>query len=146
MFRSSAVHNIDSKGRLSIPARYRVELQAQSDQAPILTTDKGCLALYSNEAWVAIEEDLAAQSQIRPETKAYIRFRVAGATEVNFDSQGRILIPQHLREHAHLEREVTIAGVIDHIEIWDKALFGQVTQDTLARYDEISAVVANAEN
>ena len=146
MFRSRHVHNIDNKGRLSIPAGYRVELQAQSDQAPILTNHKDCLALYSNEAWVAFEEDLAAMSQFRPENKAFNRLLVSGATEVNFDSQGRILIPQHLRDHARLEREVTIAGVGQFIEIWDKALFDQDKQMSLANYDAISAVVADTEN
>jgi MraZ protein len=145
MFRGRHVHNIDSKGRLSIPAGFRVEIQAQSELAPMLTNDKACLALYPNEDWIAIEEDLAAQSQVRPETKAYIRFVVSGAVESPFDSQGRILIPQHLRDHARLEREVTIAGVGNRIEIWDKTLFDQELQRTLAQFDEISSVVASTE-
>ncbi len=117
-----------------------------SESAPILTNDKGCLALYANEDWVEIEERLAAQSPMRPETKAYIRFVVSGATDCPIDSQGRILIPGHLREHAHLEREVTIAGVGPRIEIWDKALFNQELQRTLAQYDEIASVVAGADS
>ena len=146
MFRGRHVHTIDSKGRLSIPAGFRVEIQAQSDLAPILTNDKTCLALYPNEDWVEIEEKLSAHSQVRPEIKAYIRFVVSGATETPFDSQGRILIPQHLREHARLEREVTVSGSLTRIEIWDKALFAQDRQHTLAQFDEISSVVASSED
>jgi MraZ protein len=145
MFRGRHVHTIDAKGRVSIPATFRTEIMTRSENAPILTNDKGCLALYANEDWVDIEESLAAQSQVRPETKAYIRFVVSGATECPFDSQGRILIPAHLRDHAHLEREVTIAGVGPRIEIWDKALFDQELQRTLAQFDEIASVVAGTE-
>lgn len=145
MFRGRHRHTIDAKGRVSVPAAFRAEITMCSENAPILTNDKACLALYANEDWVEIEENLAAQSQVRPETKAYIRFIVSGATECPFDSQGRILIPQHLREHAHLERDVTIAGVGPRIEIWDTALFDQELQRTLARYDEIATVVASAD-
>ena len=146
MFRGRHIHTIDAKGRVSVPAAFRAEIIMCSENAPILTNDKGCLALYANEDWVEIEENLAAQSQVRPETKAYIRFVVSGATECPFDSQGRFLIPQHLREHAHLDREVAIAGVGPRIEIWDKALFDQELQQTLARFDEIASVVAGADS
>ena len=145
MFRGRHTHTIDAKGRVSIPAAFRTEIMMGSEKAPILTNDKGCLALYANEDWVEIEERLAARSQILPETKAYIRFVVSGATECSFDSQGRILVPQHLREHAHLEREVTIAGVGPRIEIWDKTLFDQDLQRTLAQFDEIATVVDGAD-
>lgn len=142
MFRGRHVHTIDAKGRVSIPAGFRADIAMRSESAPILTNDKGCLALYVNEDWVDIEESLASQAAVRPEAKAYIRFVVSGATECPFDSQGRILVPPHLREHAHLEREVTIAGVGPRIEIWDKALFDQELQQTVARFDEIATVVA----
>jgi MraZ protein len=145
MFRGRHKHTIDAKGRLSVPAAFRTAITMSSENPPILTNDKACLALYANEDWVEIEENLAAQTQVRPEVKAYIRFVVSGATECPFDSQGRILIPQHLREHAHLEREVTIAGVGSWIEIWDKTLFDQELQRTVARFDEIETVVAGAD-
>ena len=145
MFRGRHVHTIDSKGRLSIPAGYRVDIQRRSENASILTNDKGCLALYPYEDWIDIEESLAALSQVRPQTKAYMRFVVSGAVECPFDSQGRILIPPHLREHGRLEREVTIAGVGPRIEIWDKALFDQELARTVAQFDEIASVVASSE-
>jgi MraZ protein len=145
MFRGRHTHTIDAKGRVSIPTAYRTEITMRSEKASILTNDKGCLALYAYEDWVEIEENLAAQSQVRPETKSYIRFVVSGATECSFDSQGRILVPQHLRDHAHLEREVTIAGVGPRIEIWDKTLFDQDLQRTVARFDEIATVVAGVD-
>ena len=133
---------MDAKGRVSIPAAFRTELMARSESPPILTNDKGCLALYSKEDWVQIEEKLAARSPVQPETRAYLRFFVSGATECPFDSQGRILVPQHLRDHARLEREIMIAGVGPSIEIWDKTLFDQELQRTLAKFDEIASVVA----
>jgi len=144
MFRGRHTHNIDSKGRLSIPAGLRVEMQDRSARPPILTNEKNCLVLYVNEDWAAIEESLAAQAQVAPKNKAYLRFLVSGAVEAPFDSQGRILIPQFLRDHARLNREVTIAGVGPRIEIWDKTLFDQELERTAAEFDEIAAAVAQS--
>ena len=93
-----------------------------------------------------IEESLAARARVAPENKAYLRFMVSGAVEAPFDSQGRILVPQFLRDHAHLEREVTIAGVGPRIEIWDKTLFDQELQRTVADFDAIASAVAMSES
>ena len=145
MFRGRHTHTIDSKGRLSIPAGFRVEIQARSDNPPILTNEKSCLVLYVNEDWVEVEESLAARAAVSPQHKAYLRFLVSGAVETPLDSQGRILIPQFLRDHARLEREVTIAGVGPRIEIWDRTLFDQELQRTAADFDAIASAVAQAE-
>jgi MraZ protein len=143
-FRGRHVHTIDNKGRLSIPAAFRSELAARSEKPPVITNVKNCLALYPQEDWLEIEETLAGASQLRPEVQAYQRFVISGAVEAPIDGQGRIVIPPHLREHARLEREVTIAGVGPRIEVWDKALFDQDLQSTVSHFDEISSVVAEA--
>ena len=133
---------MDAKGRLSIRAGDREKLMASGEKHPILTNGKGCLTLHSHEQWLEKEEQLAAKSSLHPEHMAYVRFIVSGATECPFDSQGRILVPPHLREHARLEREVTVAGVITHIEIWDKTLFGQEVDKTHANFNELASFVA----
>lgn len=137
---------MDPKGRLSIPLIYRTDLMANSENPAILTNLSKCLALYPHEAFVQKQQELDAKPPFQPETEAYRRFLMSGAVECPFDSQGRILVPQHLREHARLEREVIIAGVGPNVEIWDKTLFDQERQHTHANYHEIASVVAREGN
>ncbi|MEE8581306.1 MAG: division/cell wall cluster transcriptional repressor MraZ [Myxococcota bacterium] len=136
-------HTMDTKGRLSIPVEFRVEIQLRSENASILTNDKNCLALYPYDDWEAFSDRLARVSQIRPEVRKFQRFFVAGAAKAPFDSQGRILIPQHLRQHAQLGREVIVAGVGPRIELWNKELFATDRADTYENIDEISSLVAD---
>jgi MraZ protein len=142
MFRGRAVHTIDTKGRLSIPAGFRVELERHSERAPILTNQLDCLALYPYEAWRKIERELEEASPLQPEVQDLQRFLISGAVESPVDKQGRISIPPYLREHAGLDKEVTIAGVGPRIEVWDRARFEQSLTRTQARFNEISATVA----
>ncbi len=142
MFRGRFVHTIDAKGRMSIPAGFRTEMQNRSENPPILTNLMACLALYPHEDWLEVEKRLAEASQLQPEVQSIQRFLVSGAVECPVDGQGRIIIPQYLREHASLERDVTIAGVGPRIELWDKTRFDQDLATTQDRYHEISSVVA----
>ena len=129
MARGRFFHAMDEKGRVSIPAVLRNELQAQDDRPPFLTTvlDRPAVGLYAHEQWLEIERRLSNVSQMKPEIESLRRMVIAGAVEAPIDSSGRILIPPHLREHAELDREVTIAGVGSRIEIWDKARFVRVS-------------------
>ena len=77
------------------------------------------------QEWERIEEKLGALSFVRQDVKAFQRFFISGATECNFDKQGRILLPQTLREHASLEREVILAGMVKSFEIWSKPLWDE---------------------
>jgi MraZ protein len=142
MFRGRAVHTIDQKGRLSIPAGFRMELERRSERAPILTNQLQCLALYPYESWREIEKELEEASPLQPEVQALGRFLISGANECPVDKQGRISIPQVLREHAALDKEVMVAGVGRHVEIWDRTRFEQELARTQAQFNEISATVA----
>ena len=142
MFRGRYVHTIDAKGRVSLPAEFRTELQRRSERAPILTNMLECLALYPSEDWEAYEDKLLGVDPFKLEGHEMQRFMISGATVCAPDSQGRILIPPYLREHAKLDKEVTIAGVGARIEIWDRARFDQELARTQARFREISAEVS----
>jgi MraZ protein len=135
---------MDAKGRLSLPAALREELQAQDDRPPILTNLVDCPAVgvFSHDRWIEIEQRLANMSQMQPEIQQIQRMLVSGAVECPVDGQGRILIPPHLREHAALEREVTIAGVGRRIEIWDRARFDEELRAIRDRGREVSKVAA----
>ena len=141
MFRGRHDHTIDKKGRLSIPAGYRNEILRRSEHPPILTHYKNYLALYPYEDWQVIEQNLMAKSKLQPDVQAYTRFVISGSDECPIDSQGRILVPPALREHAQLQSKVTIAGVLDCIEIWDTKIFETTKLETMSRLEEIQLSV-----
>lgn len=144
MFRGQHVHTIDNKGRLSIPAVFRNEILRRSEKPPILTNYKNYLALYPYEDWLVIEQNLMAKSKLQPDVQAYTRFVISGSTECPIDSQGRILVPPALREHAKLESKVTLAGVLECIEIWDTETFNASKLETVDRLEEIQRSVDDA--
>lgn len=142
MFRGRFVHTMDSKGRVSIPSGFRVELQRRSERAPILTNADQCLLLYPYEDWCDFEQRIVGLSSFDPDVQAFARMMISGASECPIDAQGRILVPPVLREHARLEREATIAGVGPRIELWDRSRFDADLLKTQARYLEISSAMA----
>ena len=122
---------------MSIPSGYRMELERRSEGAPIVTTGYECLHLYPFDDWRTVEREIVEKATENLDSQAYQRMMISGAAECPIDKQGRMLIPQYLREHAGLEREVTIAGVGQRIEIWDKARFDADLKKTQANYPEI---------
>ena len=142
MFRGRHSHTIDGKGRVSIPVAYRMELQQRSDQPAFLTADENCLRLYPFEDWCNHERTIVAQAELDPDARDYARLVISGAIEAPIDKQGRILVPQYLREHGHLEREVTIAGVGLTVEIWDEARLHVNLNQTQASFRSIALVMA----
>ncbi len=146
MFRGRFYHTIDAKGRVSIPSGFRVELQSRSEQAPIVTngvTPAGlCLWLYPFEDWCKFEARIVKLAPDNLDVQSYLRFMISGATGCPIDGQGRTLLPGFLREHAQLERDVTIAGVGTRIELWNKTLFDENQSKTQDHFQRIAAVVA----
>ena len=117
MFMGEYNHTIDAKGRLIIPARFRELLGEEF----ILTKGlDGCLSIYPLDEWNAFETKLRALPLTNKNARTFTRFFVAGATNCELDKQGRILVPQSLREFAGLENEVVLTGNLDRIEIWSK--------------------------
>lgn len=116
MFMGEYNHTIDAKGRLIVPAKFREQL----GEAFVITNgNDGCLNIYTNEDWEAFLEKLALLPNNR-DKREIVRAFVSKANTVEVDKQGRILVPPALREHAGLEKDVVLAGVIDKIEVWDK--------------------------
>jgi len=120
-----------------------MELERRSERAPILTNAFGCLHLYPFEDWCEVERKIVENETENVDVQAYQRMMISGAAESPIDKQGRLLLPQYLRDHAGLEREVTIAGVGPRIEIWDKARFDADLMKTQARFHEIASTVAD---
>jgi len=116
-------HQIDAKGRTSLPSRFREVLAAQGADKLFVTTDlfDACLQAYAPAQWTAFTQKVAALSQFDPSVRLLVRSFVAPAQECPVDKVGRVLIPPPLREHAGLADEVTWAGTIERIEIWSPA-------------------------
>jgi MraZ protein len=120
-----------------------MELQQRSDQPAILTADLNCLRLYPYTDWCDIETAIVSQAALLdPEVQDVARVRISGAVEAPIDNQGRILVPQYLREHAHLDRDVTLAGVGRTVELWDAARFKENLEQTQLNFRALSRDLA----
>ena len=113
MFIGEYSHNMDDKGRLAIPAKFRVAL---ATGAVVTRGLDNCLFLYTRVEWEKIAAKIAAQSYSSP----FARMMLSGAMDVEFDKQGRAVLPEYLREYAGLKKEVVVAGLYNRLEIWDK--------------------------
>lgn len=118
MFRGRFEHIIDSKGRVSIPAKFRELLMEKNDDRLILTNFDRCLVAYPYEEWRVLEEKVSSLSMVKKEVKAFQRFFISGAVECPIDKLGRVLIPPTLRDYAGLDRNVVFAGMLKKFEIW----------------------------
>jgi MraZ protein len=135
MFIGEYSHTIDTKGRLSMPARFREQL----GESFIVT--KGLdqsLFVYPEEEWKIIENKLKQLPLTNQNARAFVRFFFSGATECELDQQGRIRIPVNLREHAILEKEVMVIGVGTRVEIWSQKIWTDYNSDENLSYDEIA--------
>lgn len=121
MFRGVYEHQIDAKGRTSLPAKLREPLVGAGDDRLIVTTAlDACLHCYSVREWEQLEAALGKRNPMEPGVKALLRLYVAPAQEVTPDKLGRVLIPPTLRAHAALENHVVWAGMVKVIELWSK--------------------------
>jgi MraZ protein len=120
-FLGSYTHQIDGKGRVSLPASFRREATDQS--FVLIQAYEPSLALYPERSWAEVEERLRELLKHQPESRMYVLSIMSSAVEVVPDSQGRILIPARLQEAAGLDGEVLLVGAIDKVELWSPARF-----------------------
>ena len=124
MFMGEYNHTIDAKGRLIVPAKFREIL---GDNFIVTKGLDGCLFVYPNDEWTRFEEKLKSLPLTNKNARQFTRFFLAGAAACEVDKQGRILLPQVLREFASLEKDVVLVGVASRIEIlsrerWDESM------------------------
>ena len=141
MFRGRHDHTIDAKGRLSIPRVFRDELVAGEENPPMLVNQKDFLALYPAKIWAALEQNLIEKSSLDPAAQSLSRFYAAGSVPCPVDTQGRVLVPTFLRDHASLDGKVVVAGVFEHIEIWNPDRFAENLSATINEFDDIQRSV-----
>ncbi|MBI5747123.1 MAG: division/cell wall cluster transcriptional repressor MraZ [Nitrospirae bacterium] len=144
MFIGSFQHNIDSKGRVSIPVRFREVLQGRFEECLIITADfDGCLAGYPKEEWQTIAEKAKSLPMMQKEVKEFMRFFYSRAVECPLDKQGRILITPELREYAGVNKEVILVGMYSKIEIWNIDKWREMEQAASRNSARISESMAS---
>jgi MraZ protein len=128
MFIGEYSHNLDNKGRLAVPAKFRIMLK---DGAVVTRGLDNCLFLYTKKEWNELAKKLSSLPTIsQPKARALARLMLAGAMDVDFDNQGRITLPEYLRKFAGLKKETVIAGLYDKLEIWDEKSWNRYKSKT----------------
>lgn len=128
-------HNLDTKGRIIMPSKFRELLDGQF----VITRGLDrCLFAYTEEEWSRIEEKLKTLPLTKKDTRKFTRLFFSGAAAVEIDKQGRINIPQNLREYAGLTKDCTVIGVSSRIEIWDSAAWEDFYTESEDNFEDIA--------
>ncbi|MEI7452107.1 MAG: division/cell wall cluster transcriptional repressor MraZ [Candidatus Falkowbacteria bacterium] len=135
MFIGEYSHNLDEKGRLAIPAKFRSILK----KGAVVTKGlDNCLFLYTKEQWDKLAQKFGALPISQTKSRAFARHILAGAMEVDFDNQGRITLPEYLRRFSTLKKKIIIAGLFNHLEIWDEEEWNKYKAITEANSNQIA--------
>lgn len=135
MFIGEYRHNIDSKGRLIIPAKFRGSL----GETVILTRGlDGCITVYTEDQWRDIYAQLKKLPTTKRESRMYIHMITSKAAEVEIDKQGRVLVPSALIEEAQISKECVIVGAADHVEIWSDKRWDSYYDEASESFEDIA--------
>lgn len=136
MFLGEYEHSIDQKGRLAIPVKFR---NAFVQGGVVARGLDGCLTIYPKREWDALATKIAALPMTDPSARAFARFILSGAVDVDADKQGRVILPAYLRQYAELGAQVVVAGLYNRVEIWDKTKWESFNSEAQANSSEIAA-------
>ena len=145
MFYGEYFHSIDRKGRLILPAKFRETAKSHFIEKFFVTRglDK-CLFMLSEEEWRSQENKLKNMPFTKQQSRTFNRLYFSGAVEVVFDSQGRILLPQNLKDYAEIKKDVVIVGVSSRIEIWARDKWNEFYGSSRQSYEEIAEKLMDA--
>ncbi|GIP57787.1 division/cell wall cluster transcriptional repressor MraZ [Paenibacillus woosongensis] len=135
MFMGEFQHSIDDKGRIIIPAKFRDLLGAS------FVVTRGldqCLFVYPMQEWEVLEQKLKALPLMKSDARAFTRFFFSGATECEWDKQGRVNLPANLRQYAKLEKDCVVLGVSNRVEIWSRDTWEQYFQQSEDTFNDIA--------
>ena len=128
-------HALDEKGRVTIPSKLREEL---GERFVITRGLDQCLFAYPQGEWSRIEQKLKELPFTKRDARAFTRLFFSGAAEVEMDRQGRVLIPQNLREYAGIQKEVVIIGVSNRVEVWSEEVWRKYSREADASFEEVA--------
>lgn len=132
-------HTLDTKNRLSLPAKFR---SALGKKVVVTHGYDRCLSVYALPAWKRVSERYASAPAESPEARALARFFLAGACEVDVDTAGRILIPDYLKKYAGLSGKAVVAGVSDRAEIWEEGAWEKYARTVEKTADQLAEKLA----
>ncbi|MCE3283306.1 MAG: cell division protein MraZ [Chitinophagaceae bacterium] len=124
---------VDSKGRFLVPGGLRKQLREGDSRLMLNRGFEGCLNMYPLENWERIVAEIMDKNDYEPKVREFKRKFLAGATIVEIDNAGRLLLPPSLRQHAGLEKDITLTSVGDRVEIWDSGKYKQIFEDFSAQ-------------
>lgn len=135
MFLGEYQHNLDTKGRIAIPSKFRQQL---SGKAIITRGLDRCLFVFTSKEWETFAQKIIALPIARSDSRAFTRLMLAEATDVEVDKQGRVLVPAYLREYARLGKEAVITGLYNRFEIWNSDSWKEYKSKTESSGDDIA--------
>jgi len=135
MFIGEYQHNLDSKGRIIIPSKFRDELHTTFILARGLDC---CLTIYSLQQWEKLFEEVNKLPTTKKAARLYSRMLTSTASECTLDNQGRIAVPNFLSKPVNISKECVVIGANDHIEIWDKATWDNYYADASNNFEEVA--------
>jgi MraZ protein len=133
-------HTLDDKNRLTLPAKFR---QALRDGVVVSRGMDGCLFAHAADEWQRLAERIQALDPLSRESRMMQRHFFSGAVNAELDKQGRMVLPASLLETAGIQREVTVAGVYDHLEIWDRAKWRVHLHEVEGSAEDVAERLAN---
>jgi len=146
MFYGEYEHSLDRKSRVIIPAKFREAFKDHYVEKFFVTRGlDGCLFLFTEEEWRKQEQKFKSLSFTKKEARKFNRLFFSGASEIICDNQGRILIPQYLKDYAHIQKDVIIIGVSNRIEIWDKARWKEIYEATRDTFEDTAEKLMDLE-
>jgi MraZ protein len=143
VFRGRYEHTIDAKGRISIPSKFREILGKKYDDRLVITNFDHCLVAFPYEEWSLLEQKVGTFSLMKKETSAFFRFFYSSAMDCDIDKQGRLLIPQTLRDYAGLQKDVVLVGEGKRIEIFAKERWLEEARKIEENFDQIRDTLGN---
>lgn len=139
MWYGEYIHTLDNKNRFILPAKFREKIKNLDNKKFFITRGlDGCLFLFHQEVWRKLEEKLQQFPFTRQQARNFNRLYFSGAVEVEPDSQGRVMLPDYLKDYASIKRDIVIVGVADRIEIWDKNRWEEFYQEQKGNFETIA--------
>ena len=135
MFIGEYQHTLDPKNRVIMPSKFREKL---GDSFVMTKGLDNCLFIYSSTEWSIVEEKLKSLPMTNKDARAFVRFFFAGACECDLDKQGRILMPNNLKDYAKIDKELVIIGVSTRIEIWSREEWNKFNSDANISYEDVA--------
>lgn len=140
MFVGEYQHSLDPKGRIILPAKFR---DAFSDGLVMTRGFENCIFIFSQAEWPKVEDKLRSLAMLKKQARMLSRFFFSGSAEEAPDKQGRVMIPENLRKHAELGKEIVIIGVANRLEIWSKENWESYSSAAQGKYEDLAEDLAD---